>query len=95
MFITVTTVSFNQSVYIVNERDRRVQPVIVISNNSLIDITVELTIRPSSAQRKLLFNINCHMHTHSYIFIITIRKQGTTFKLVIVYMNYFLGDQSD
>ena len=41
MYIAVT-VNFNQTKYLVNQRDGPVQPVIVLSNPSSIDITVRV-----------------------------------------------------
>ena len=38
----VTTVSFSQSTYIVNEEDRYIRPVLVLSNVSSVDVTVQI-----------------------------------------------------
>ena len=42
-FDLVTTVSFNQSNYIVNETDGYVQITLVLSNVSSVDVTVQVT----------------------------------------------------
>ena len=43
---------FNQSIYSVNENDGQVQPVIVLSNPSSTDITVEVTDEQGTATGK-------------------------------------------
>ena len=42
IYYVVITVAFNQSTYSVNENSGPVQPVLVLSNLSTIDITVEI-----------------------------------------------------
>ena len=46
------TVSFNESVYNVNESDGIAQPVLVFSNSSATDITVEVIVMGGSAVGK-------------------------------------------
>ena len=43
IYHTAATVSFNQSMYIVIENEGPVQPVIVLSNPSSTDVTVQVT----------------------------------------------------
>ena len=40
--LTVATISFNQSAYSVNENEGPVQPVLVLSNPSSTDVTVQV-----------------------------------------------------
>ena len=47
--LTVATVSFNESAYSVNENEGPVQPVLVLSNPSSTDVTVEVTDRGGTA----------------------------------------------
>ena len=49
VYHTATTVSFNQSMYIVIENEGPVQPVIVLSNPSSTDVTVQVTDRGGTA----------------------------------------------
>ena len=42
-YLTVATISFNESAYTVNENEGQVQPVIVLSNPSSTDVTVRVT----------------------------------------------------
>ena len=42
-YLTVATISFNQSAYSVNENEGPVQPVLVLSNPSSTDVTVRIT----------------------------------------------------
>ena len=43
VYHTATTVSFNQSMYTVIENEGQVQPVIVLSNPSSTDVTIQVT----------------------------------------------------
>ena len=47
--LTVATVSFNESAYSVNENEGPVQLVLVLSNPSSTDVTVEVTDRGGTA----------------------------------------------
>ena len=49
MFLSVITMSFEQSAYSVNEDTGSAQPVLVISNASEVDITVQVTNTDGSA----------------------------------------------
>ena len=48
------TVSFSQSTYSVNEGDGVVQPVLVLSNPSLTDITVQVRSNDNTATGKVI-----------------------------------------
>ena len=50
--ILVTTVSFNQSTYSVNEGSRQLQPVLVLSNPSSFHMTVVVTVSQINATGK-------------------------------------------
>ena len=43
VYLVVATISFSQSIYSVNENEGSVQPVIVLSNPSSTDVTVQVT----------------------------------------------------
>ena len=43
VYHTAATVSFNQSMYTINENEGPVQPVLVLSNPSSTDVTVQVT----------------------------------------------------
>ena len=43
IYLTVATVSFNESAYSVNENEGSVQPVVVLSNPSSTDVIVQVT----------------------------------------------------
>ena len=43
IYHTAATVSFSQSVYTINENEGPVEPVIVLSNPSSTDVTVQVT----------------------------------------------------
>ena len=49
IYHTAATVSFNQSVYSVNENEGPVEPVIVLSNPSSTDVTVQIRERSGNA----------------------------------------------
>ena len=51
-FATSLNVSFSQSSYSVNENDGVVQPVLVLSESSLINITVQIESRSITATGK-------------------------------------------
>ena len=70
VFTLAITVIFNQSMYSVNEDAEPVQPVLVISNPSSTDITVQVTNTDGSATGEycsILINYNKYM----YICVIT------------------------
>ena len=52
--LLVTSVKFSQSTYSVNENSGVVQPVLVLSNPSSTDITVEVTSTDGSATGELI-----------------------------------------
>ena len=61
----VITVSFNQSTYSVNENSGPVQPVLVLSNPSTIDITVEIMNNDNTAigkQSVILINVSVMLY---------------------------------
>ena len=43
LYITAVSVSFNQSMYVINEIDRLLQPVLVLSNSVSKSVTVQVT----------------------------------------------------
>ena len=49
VIVDIAAVSFNESVYSVNEYDGVVQPVLVLSNPLSFDITVEVIVMGGSA----------------------------------------------
>lgn len=52
-FYLVNRISFSQLVYTVNERDGQVETVLVLTNESSVDITVQVTTEDSSASELL------------------------------------------
>ena len=52
--VIVPTVSFNQSTYSVNEDDGPAQPVLVLSNPSTTDITVQVSTSDGNATGKII-----------------------------------------
>ena len=52
--LLVTSVNFSQSTYSVNENSGVIQPVLVLSNPSSTDITIEVTSTDGSATGKLM-----------------------------------------
>ena len=53
LLFLVVIVSFNESVYSVNENDKQVQPVLVLSQSSSTDISVLITVLDGSATGEL------------------------------------------
>ena len=53
LLFLVVIVSFNESVYGVNENDKQVQPVLVLSQSSSTDISVLITVLDGSATGEL------------------------------------------
>jgi len=49
LFLTASTISFNQSTYSVDEDDGAAQPVLVLSNPSSTDITVQVRSKDKTA----------------------------------------------
>lgn len=59
MHFLVTTISFNQSVYIVNERDGQVNPVLVLSNVSSIYLTIQVLVTDLNASELYIHTCSC------------------------------------
>ena len=51
-FLTVITVSFNESLYNVNEESELVQPVLILNHPSSTDITIKIRDRQYTAKSK-------------------------------------------
>ena len=49
LYITAVSVSFNQSMYIINEIDRLLQPVLVLNNSISKSVTVQVTSHDGTA----------------------------------------------
>lgn len=49
LFLLVATINFSQSLYVVNERNGVVNPVLILSNKSSTDITVQVVVTDFSA----------------------------------------------
>ena len=52
------SISFNQSIYIVNENERSVEIVLVLSNSAEIDIIVQVGTNDNTATGEHLISIN-------------------------------------
>ena len=52
LYITAVSVNFNQSIYIINETDRLLQPVLVLNNSVSKSVTVQVTSHDGTATGK-------------------------------------------
>ena len=64
--LVVATISFNQSMYSVNENEGSIQPVLVLSNPSSTDVTVQVTDEEGTASGKQITMININAVTTKY-----------------------------
>ena len=67
MYIIIAlNIYFNQSTYIINEDDGPAQPVLVLSNPSSTDITVQVEATNGSATGKYIIIICLNVFVHVY-----------------------------